>query len=133
MQSRPDVARFLYWDARNEDEVRTALEKKIGGTAVRSEGDALFLAVVLKSTGELVGDIVLHWVSREQGTARSGSSSTLPIGVTGTPPDRSACSCDWRSRIFSCTASSAVPRLGTPPSRSSHPRTERRYSKAPGG
>jgi len=56
MQSRLDVARYLYWDARNEDEVRTALEKKIAGTAIRSESDALSLAVVVKaahSTGEI--------------------------------------------------------------------------------
>jgi len=72
MQSRPDVARYLYWHARNEDEVRTALDKKIAGTAIRSESDALFLAAVLKSTGELVGDIVLHWISREHRTGEIG-------------------------------------------------------------
>jgi RimJ/RimL family protein N-acetyltransferase len=72
MQSRPDVARYLYWDARNEDEVRKALEEKIAGTAIRSEGDALFLAAVLKSTGELVADVVLHLLSREHNTAEIG-------------------------------------------------------------
>lgn len=72
MQSRPDVTHYLYWDARTEDEVRSALEKKIAGIAIRSEGDALFLAVVLKSTDELVGDIVLHWVSREHRTGEIG-------------------------------------------------------------
>jgi len=72
MQSRPDVARYLYWDARTEDEVREALEKKVAGTAIRSEGDALFLAAVLKSTGELVGDVVLHLLSQEHSTAEIG-------------------------------------------------------------
>jgi RimJ/RimL family protein N-acetyltransferase len=72
MQSRPDVARYLYWDARSEDQVRTALEKKMAGTAIRSEGDALFLAVVLRSTDELVGDVVLQWVSREHSTGEIG-------------------------------------------------------------
>lgn len=72
MQSRPDVARYLYWDARTEDEVRTALEEKIAGTAIRAEGDVLFLATVLKSTGKLVGDIVLHWISRDHRTAEIG-------------------------------------------------------------
>ena len=69
MQSRPDVARYLYWDARTEDEVRAALDKKVASTAIRSEDDALFLAVVVKSTGEVVGDVVLHWLSREHSTA----------------------------------------------------------------
>ena len=72
MQSRPDVARYLVWDARNEDEVRTALEVKVSSTAIRAEGDALFLAAVLRSTDELVGDIVLHWISREHSTAEIG-------------------------------------------------------------
>jgi RimJ/RimL family protein N-acetyltransferase len=72
MQSRPDVARYVYWDARNEDEVHTALEVKVSSIAIRAEGDALFLAAVLRSTDELVGDIVLHWISREHSTAEIG-------------------------------------------------------------
>jgi RimJ/RimL family protein N-acetyltransferase len=72
MQSRPDVARFLLWDARDEAEVRSALEKKIAGTAIRAEGDALFLAAVLRSTDELVGDMVLHWISSDHSTAEIG-------------------------------------------------------------
>jgi RimJ/RimL family protein N-acetyltransferase len=72
MQSRPDVARYLYWDARTVDEVRAALEKKVTSTAIRSEGDALFLAAVLRSTGELVGDVVLFWLSQEHSTAEIG-------------------------------------------------------------
>jgi RimJ/RimL family protein N-acetyltransferase len=72
MQSRPDVARYLYWDARDEDEVRDALEKKVASTAIRSEGEALFLAAVLRSTGELVGDMVLHLLSQEHSTAEIG-------------------------------------------------------------
>jgi RimJ/RimL family protein N-acetyltransferase len=72
MQSRPDVARYLYWDARDEHEVRDALEKKVAGTAIRSEGDAVFLAAVLRSTGELVGDMVVHLLSQEHSTAEIG-------------------------------------------------------------
>jgi RimJ/RimL family protein N-acetyltransferase len=72
MQSRPDVARYLYWDARNEEEVRAALEQKVAGTAIRSEGDAVFLAAVLTSTGELVGDVVLLLLNEEHGTAEIG-------------------------------------------------------------
>ena len=72
MQSRPDVARYLYWEARTEAEVRAALERKIGGVAIRSEGDALFLAAVLKTTDEVVGDVVLEYVSREHRTGEIG-------------------------------------------------------------
>ena len=65
MQSRPDVARFTYWEARSEEEVRAALATKIASTAIRAEEDVLFLAAELAETGELVGDVVLHWASRQ--------------------------------------------------------------------
>jgi RimJ/RimL family protein N-acetyltransferase len=65
IRSRPDVARHLYWDAQTEAEVRTTLEEKVASVAIRSEGDVLALAVVLKATNELIGDVLLKWVSRE--------------------------------------------------------------------
>jgi RimJ/RimL family protein N-acetyltransferase len=65
MQSRPDVARFLYWDARTEEEVRQSLAMKIAATAIRAEEDTLFLAAELRTSGELVGDVVLHWTSEQ--------------------------------------------------------------------
>ena len=64
-QSRADVARYLYWGPRTEDEVRDALEKKVNAVAIRSEGDILALAVVVKATTELIGDVVLQLLSRE--------------------------------------------------------------------
>jgi RimJ/RimL family protein N-acetyltransferase len=67
MQSREDVARYLYWDARSRAEVREALEKKMPGTAIRSEHDILALAAVLKRSDELVGDFVLWLHGPEQG------------------------------------------------------------------
>jgi RimJ/RimL family protein N-acetyltransferase len=67
MQSRDDVARYLYWGARSRAEVRDALEKKIASTAIRAETDALALAAVLHRTGELVGDFVLWLHGPEQG------------------------------------------------------------------
>jgi RimJ/RimL family protein N-acetyltransferase len=65
MQSRADVAHYLYWGPRTEDEVRAALEKKVASTAIRSEGDFLALAAISRVSGELVGDFVLQWVSEE--------------------------------------------------------------------
>ena len=71
-QSRPDVTRYLYWGPRTQDEVREALEKKLASTAIRSEGDVLSLAVVLKENDELVGDFILHWTSEEHQQAEIG-------------------------------------------------------------
>ena len=37
-QSRPDVTRYLLWDARTEDQVREALEKKLNELGVKNGG-----------------------------------------------------------------------------------------------
>jgi RimJ/RimL family protein N-acetyltransferase len=65
IQSRPEVTRYLYWGARDQEEVREALEKKIRDSVLGDEGDALTLAVVLPETGTVIGDVLLVWVSRE--------------------------------------------------------------------
>lgn len=72
MRSDPEVARHLYWGPQTEDEVRRTLEKKIAGSSIRSEGDVLALAAEHRSTGELVADVILHWVSAEHGLAEIG-------------------------------------------------------------
>jgi RimJ/RimL family protein N-acetyltransferase len=71
-QSRPDVARWLEWDARTEDEVRAALAKKVAAVAIVDEGDVLALAMTRKDTGALVGDVILCLVSAEHRTGEIG-------------------------------------------------------------
>ena len=71
-QSRPDVVRWLYWDARSEVEVQASLELKLESTGITVEGDVLSLAVVLNGTGELIGDLILHLLSVEHRTAEIG-------------------------------------------------------------
>ena len=65
IQSRDDVARWLYWGPQSEDEVRASLEKKIGNTTLVNDGDSLSLAVVLKSSSELIGDGSVFLLSAE--------------------------------------------------------------------
>jgi RimJ/RimL family protein N-acetyltransferase len=64
IQSKPEVARFLYWEARDREHVRPVLEAKIRQSILLDEGEAITLAVVLRETGALVGEVNLHWVSR---------------------------------------------------------------------
>ena len=71
-QSRDDMTRYLYWDARNREEVREALERKITATSIRAEGDFLALAAESASTGELVGDVVLQLINEEHRTGEIG-------------------------------------------------------------
>lgn len=64
IHSLPEVTRYLYWSARDREQVAEALETKIGQTALTAEGQVLALAVELAATGELIGDGVLIWHSR---------------------------------------------------------------------
>ena len=65
IQSRPDVARWLYWEARSPDEVRRSLEHKMGAAALAADDDWISLAVVRKDSGELIGDCSIGLRSRE--------------------------------------------------------------------
>jgi len=65
IQSRPEVARYLYWEPRGPDEVRQVLERKIAHRSLEQEGDVLELAVVDRATRDMVGDVVLMWRSAE--------------------------------------------------------------------
>ncbi len=72
IQSRADVARYLYWDPRTAAEVRETLDTKVRATAIVAEGDNLSLAAVLSESGELIGDCSLGWASAEHRQAEIG-------------------------------------------------------------
>jgi RimJ/RimL family protein N-acetyltransferase len=65
IQSLPEVARYLYWEPRDREQVRQALLSMVRGWALMTEGDVLALAVVLPSTGTVIGDVILKWTSIE--------------------------------------------------------------------
>ena len=71
-QSRPDVTRYLYWEARSPEEVREALEQKIVGRSIAHETDVFCLAIELKATGQMIGDVVLSLKSLPNRTAELG-------------------------------------------------------------
>jgi RimJ/RimL family protein N-acetyltransferase len=69
IQSRPDIARYLYWEARDRDEVADVLRGKTLQTVLTAEGDALSLAITVLGiegtrTG-LIGEVTLWWRSVE--------------------------------------------------------------------
>ena len=72
IQSRADVARYLYWDPRTAAEVRETLDAKVRATAIIAEGDSLSLAAVLMEGGDLIGDCSLRWASAEHRQAEIG-------------------------------------------------------------
>jgi RimJ/RimL family protein N-acetyltransferase len=71
-QSRPDVARYLYWEPRSRAETAKALAGKIENTTLTEPGETLSLAVELVETAELIGDLTLHWISSEHRSGEIG-------------------------------------------------------------
>lgn len=72
IQSRPDVTRYLYWEPRDEREVRDALAMRIAQTELTEAGQWVNLAVVVRDTGVLVGDVFLRWASSEHRSGEIG-------------------------------------------------------------
>ncbi|MCT2586108.1 GNAT family N-acetyltransferase [Actinophytocola gossypii] len=62
-QKLPEVARYLYEGPREPAETAEALERRIARTSLEKAGDVLVLAVVLRETGELLGEVNLCWLS----------------------------------------------------------------------
>jgi RimJ/RimL family protein N-acetyltransferase len=64
-QSRPDVARFLYWDARDRTGSEASLRVKMRSTAFHAEGDSVVYAVVARGGDRVMGEVNLVWLSAE--------------------------------------------------------------------
>lgn len=71
-QSRADVARYLYWGPRSRAESAAALAKRVHSSTLREEGQLLAIAVELASTGQLIGDLNLDYLSSEHRKAEIG-------------------------------------------------------------
>jgi RimJ/RimL family protein N-acetyltransferase len=113
IHGRPEVARYLYWEARSLDEVRTVLVSKITQSTLQHEGRRLTLAVELPATKQLVGEVTLAWLSREhrqgeigfilhpdfqgRGMATEAAGVMLRLGFEGLDLHRIIGRCDARN------------------------------------
>ena len=111
--SRPDVARYLYWDARTRDETRAALETKIGQAELHEDGGTFNIAAELRETGALIGELslfgrspehrqgeigfVFHPVYHGRGLATEASREILRLGFAGLGLHRIYGRCDARN------------------------------------
>jgi RimJ/RimL family protein N-acetyltransferase len=112
-QSRPDVTRYLYWDARDRVQVREALVRQCDEIALNAEGDWLTFAVVWREAGKVVGEVGLKLISREhrqgeigfvfnpdyhgRGLATEAAESMLALGFDAIGWHRMIGSCDARN------------------------------------
>jgi RimJ/RimL family protein N-acetyltransferase len=72
MQSRPEVARYLYWSPRDRSGAAKSLREKLKCTSIKAEGDILNLAVERTEGGPVIGDMMLHYVSATHRQAEVG-------------------------------------------------------------
>lgn len=113
IQSRPDVAQYLYWEPRSREEVAEVLAGRIVHTTLGAEGDRLVLAVELRDTGAVIGDVTLvrlsqthrqgeigyvfHPAYHGRGLAREAAREMLRLGFDGMGFHRIIGRCDDRN------------------------------------
>lgn len=71
-RSREDVARFLFDVALSREECALAVQQRIGQVSLEKDGDKIILAVELKSTGSLIGEVSLIGHSMDARQAEIG-------------------------------------------------------------
>lgn len=74
--SRPEVARYLYSEPWDRRETEGHLRQRIAQSAIRTEGDRLSVAAVLRSTNRVIGDLTLKWLSKLHRQGEIGYSFT---------------------------------------------------------
>jgi RimJ/RimL family protein N-acetyltransferase len=71
-QSRPDVARYLHWEPRDQAQARAALDQQRRETRLDADGDWLTFAVLWPDAGHVIGETGLKLVSREHRQGETG-------------------------------------------------------------
>ena len=63
----PDVVRYVPWPVRDRAATEETLRAKLGQTRLEEHGQWLVLAVEERSTGTVIGEVLLTWASDRQG------------------------------------------------------------------
>lgn len=61
--SLPEVVRYTPWPVRDREETRAALERKLSQGELTEVGQWLVLAIELRETGTVIGEVLLKWAS----------------------------------------------------------------------
>ena len=72
LQSSPDVTRFLLYDAKTPEQVKESLAGRLADVPLDRDGQALTVAVILRETGQHVGEVTLFMNSVEHRTGEIG-------------------------------------------------------------
>jgi RimJ/RimL family protein N-acetyltransferase len=71
-RSIPDVCRYVPFEPMDARTVTTRLDSAWSLRALEQEGDALVLGAERADTGELIGDVMLRWLSAEHSSGEVG-------------------------------------------------------------
>ena len=63
----PEVVRYVPWPVRDRAATEETLQVKLTQTELVAHGQWLVLAVELRSTGTVIGEVLLKWASDRQG------------------------------------------------------------------
>jgi RimJ/RimL family protein N-acetyltransferase len=96
LQSSADVTRFLLYDPKSPEQVRDSLAGRLADVSMNADDQALTLAVILRETGQHVGEVTLF--------VHSAAHRTGEIGFVFHP--------DFHGRGFAAEASVEVLRIG---------------------
>ncbi|WP_112244638.1 GNAT family N-acetyltransferase [Kribbella monticola] len=72
LQSNDDVTRFLLYESKTPEQVRESLASRLADVPMDAEGQALTLAVILRETGQYVGEVTLFVYNAEHRTGEIG-------------------------------------------------------------
>ena len=93
-RSDPEVVRYVPWPVSTREQVIEALERRLTSGTVETVGDWLILAIVLRETGQVIGEVLLknsgadaaelgyalHRSFQGQGLAREATVAMLGLG-----------------------------------------------------
>jgi RimJ/RimL family protein N-acetyltransferase len=65
LQSNDDVTRFLLYESKTPEQVRDSLKQRLADVPLDADGQALTLAVILRETGQHVGEVTFFLVNTE--------------------------------------------------------------------
>ena len=82
-RGRDDVSRYVPFEPMSRDDIVERITGRWARTELTDEGQALTLGAQLAETGELAGDVVLFWHSREHAGGELGYVFNPALGGRG--------------------------------------------------